>query len=160
MATQTGSLDLSTVFSNNQYTEARIETKVNAVPGAGGLDLVSNINAIADQINLFADYIRFSSLGDSTVYDEIGILKQGVIIDTTVPSITIGDIYKMHVVINGSESNNRLSFMNGTTEVAYMTGDKLYIPSVVVVNSMQAGNWLWDASVGNHLTLKWSEEVV
>ena len=40
------------------------------------------------------------------------------------------------------------------------TGDKLYIPRVVVVNSMQAGNWLWDANTSNHLTLRWNEEVV
>lgn len=68
----------------------------------------------------------------------------------------IGNTQNYHLEITGQ----RLSFMNASTEVAYMTGDKLYIPSVVVVNSMQAGNWLWDASNSNHLTLRWNEEVI
>lgn len=68
----------------------------------------------------------------------------------------IGNTASYHLEITGQ----RLSFMNATTEVAYMTGDKLYIPRVVVVNSMQAGNWLWDANTSNHLTLRWNEEVV
>ena len=68
----------------------------------------------------------------------------------------IGNQASYHLEITG----RRLSFMNASTEVAYMTGDKLYIPRVVVVNSMQAGNWLWDANSTNHLTLRWSEEIV
>ena len=68
----------------------------------------------------------------------------------------IGNTTSYHLEITGQ----RLSFMNASTEVAYMTGDKLYIPRVVVVNSMQAGNWLWDANSANHLTLRWSEEIV
>lgn len=65
----------------------------------------------------------------------------------------IGDTTSYHLEITGQ----RLSFMNADTEVAYMTGDRLYIPRVVVVNSMQAGNWLWDASTTNYLTLRWNE---
>lgn len=68
----------------------------------------------------------------------------------------IGNTASYHLEITGK----RLSFMNAGTEVAYMTGDKLYIPRVVVVNSMQAGNWLWDANTSNHLTLRWNEEIV
>lgn len=68
----------------------------------------------------------------------------------------IGNTTSYHLEITGQ----RLSFMNASTEVAYMTGDKLYIPRVVVVNSMQAGNWLWDANTSNHLTLRWNEEIV
>lgn len=67
----------------------------------------------------------------------------------------IGNTSSHHLEITGQ----RLSFMNSQTEVAYMTGDKLYIPRVVVVNSMQAGNWLWDATSANHLTLRWNEVV-
>lgn len=67
----------------------------------------------------------------------------------------IGNELGYHIKITGE----RLSFMNVQTEVAYMTGDRLYIPRVVVVRSMQAGNWLWDAGSDYHLTLKWNEEV-
>ena len=68
----------------------------------------------------------------------------------------IGDILGYHIEMSGS----RLSFMNGTgqsaTEIAYMTNNELYIPRVVVVDSMQIGNWKWNAlTAQNHLTLKW-----
>ena len=37
-----------------------------------------------------------------------------------------------------------------------MTGNYLYIPRVVVVDSMQIGKWIWDGkSNPYHLTLKW-----
>jgi len=64
----------------------------------------------------------------------------------------IGNTLGYHIEITG----NRLSFKNVNTEIAYMTNDELYIPRVVVVDSMQIGNWIWDAiSSENHLTLKW-----
>lgn len=68
----------------------------------------------------------------------------------------IGDVMGYHIEMSG----NRLSFMNGTgasaTEIAYMTNNELYIPRVVVVDSMKIGNWIWDAMTEqNHLTLKW-----
>lgn len=68
----------------------------------------------------------------------------------------IGDVNGYHIEMSGS----KLSFVNGTgdsaTEIAYMEYNELYIPRVVVVDSMQIGNWIWDAiSSGNHLTLKW-----
>lgn len=44
-----------------------------------------------------------------------------------------------------------------TNRVWYVNNNQLYIPKVVVVDSMQAGNWIWDAiSNENHLTLRWS----
>lgn len=70
----------------------------------------------------------------------------------------IGDELSYHIEITGSE----LAFCYGArsqghdNRVAYMTDQKLYIPMVVVTQSMQAGNWLWDASVdANHFTLKY-----
>lgn len=71
----------------------------------------------------------------------------------------IGDPSGYHIKIVGGEEP-RLSFMNRSgdlaTEIAYLSNDELYIPRVVVVNSMKIGNWIWDAiSNQNHLTLKW-----
>jgi len=65
----------------------------------------------------------------------------------------IGDKNDYHIEI----VNNRLSFKNGNNEeIAYMTNNELYIPRVVVVDSMQIGAWIWDAiSTEYHLTLKW-----
>lgn len=71
----------------------------------------------------------------------------------------IGDPSGYHIKIVGGEEP-RLSFMNRSgdlaTEIAYLSNDELYIPRVVVVDSMKIGNWIWDAiSNQNHLTLKW-----
>ena len=71
----------------------------------------------------------------------------------------IGNKNSYHIEIMG----NRLSFMNGTgsegTEIAYMTNNELYIPRVVVVDSMQIGPWMWDSmTIQYHLTLKWKGE--
>lgn len=156
MGSQTGSLDLSTVFSNSRYTEAKIETKIDAVPGAQGYDLLSNINAIANQISLAADRITFSSV--TNVRNEIESLKNAVVIDPTVPSITIGDPSKMHVVVNGSANNSRLSFMDGSQEVAYINGQRLYINQSVVLDEMQLGNNKWSWKYDNRddsMFLKW-----
>ena len=44
----------------------------------------------------------------------------------------------------------------GGDRVAFMTGNYLYIPRVVVVDSMQIGKWIWDGKSNQyHLTLKW-----
>ena len=39
--------------------------------------------------------------------------------------------------------------------VAYISNDELHIPRVVVVQSMQMGNWMWNAKLENHLSLVW-----
>lgn len=70
----------------------------------------------------------------------------------------IGNTLGYHIEITTSDETQqgRLSFKNVNTEIAYMTNNELYIPRVVVVDSMQIGNWIWDAiSSVNHLTLKW-----
>ena len=67
-------------------------------------------------------------------------------------TVTIGDKSGYHMEITDSS----LRFMNGAGEIAYMTNNELYIPRVVVVDSMKISNWLWDASsLSNHLTLKY-----
>lgn len=70
----------------------------------------------------------------------------------------IGDQLSYHIEITGNE----LAFCYGEklpnhdNRVAYMTDQKLYIPMVVVTQSMQAGNWIWDASIdANHFTLRY-----
>ena len=87
MASQTGSIDFTSLYSNKDYTEAKLETKVNAVATDGGVSLISNINAIADQINLVAQQINFGS--SSNVFDELNQIKNAISIDTTIPSITL-----------------------------------------------------------------------
>lgn len=115
---------------------------------------------IATHLALTNDGLRVTDGGASSLLiNTNGVTIRGAdgnIIGQYGQGAIIGNTTSYHLEITGQ----RLSFMNASTEVAYMTGDKLYIPRVVVVNSMQAGNWLWDANTSNHLTLKWNEEVV
>lgn len=143
MASQTGSIDLSAIFANKSYTEASISTKIDAVPGAGGIDLISNINAVADQINLVAQQINFGS--SSNVFDELNEIKNAISIDTTIPSVTIGDILGFHIVITDSS----IDFYQGSNRVAYMNGSALY-----VANSLSFGHYIFYERENGHFTLK------
>lgn len=115
---------------------------------------------IATHLALTNDGLRVTDGGASSLLiNTNGVTIRGAdgnIIGQYGQGAIIGNTTSYHLEITGQ----RLSFMNASTEVAYMTGDKLYIPRVVVVNSMQAGNWLWDANTSNHLTLKWNEEII
>ena len=84
--------------------------------------------------------------------DGVTIISNGKEVGKYGNDATIGNTLGYHIKISG----NRLAFKNAETEIAYMTNDELYIPRVVVVDSMKIGNWIWDAiSSPNHLTLKW-----
>ena len=76
----------------------------------------------------------------------------------------IGDEYGFHVKI----TNSRLSFYrDGVNEVAYISGDKLYITQSVVLQQMDVGTpasdgglgqWSWkvhEVNGQNNLYLKW-----
>lgn len=72
----------------------------------------------------------------------------------------IGDPMSFHIEITADPP--MLSFCTGqdsqgnVVRVAYMTGEVLNIPRVVVVDSMQIGYWMWDGNTKPyHLTLKW-----
>lgn len=52
-----------------------------------------------------------------------------------------------------------LAFRTADIPVAYIDKNELYIPKVVVVDSMRIGYWMWDAMADPlHLTLKWVGE--
>lgn len=59
-------------------------------------------------------------------------------------------------------SPTRLSFLKYTDpthdpiEIAFMSGEELSIPRVVVVDSLKIGYWMWDGNMNPyHLTLRW-----
>lgn len=78
--------------------------------------------------------------------------------------VILGKRNSYHIEVisgDGTQANPpRLRFMSSeSNEVAYMTAEQLFIKKVVVVNSMQAGNWLWDAKTdANHFTLRYSPQ--
>ena len=68
----------------------------------------------------------------------------------------IGNINAQHISIE----NGQINFWAGTeldqtNLVAYVSGQELHIPRVVVVQSLQMGDWRWDATMENHLSLNW-----
>lgn len=86
----------------------------------------------------------------------VTIYSNGHVVGQYGEGAIIGDENGYHIEITG----DKLSFVNGkgtaATEIAYMQYNELYIPRVVVVDSMQIGYWIWDAiSADSHLTLKW-----
>jgi len=52
-------------------------------------------------------------------------------------------------------TNTKLSFMQGEQEVAYITGNQLYIPYTVVLNAMDIGPWRWRKQDNGNLTLQY-----
>lgn len=156
----------TTVVSGKTYyrVTATVVSNPTGSPATNGyyeLNIDESVQAyINTHLALTNDGLRVTDGGASSLLiNSSGVTIRGAdgnIVGQYGQGAIIGSTASYHLRVTGQ----RLSFMNATTEVAYMTGDKLYIPSVVVVNSMQAGNWLWDASRSNHLTLRWSEEVV
>ena len=69
---------------------------------------------------------------------------------------TIGAINSQHIsIVNGQINFWDGTELNSTNLVAYVSNQELHIPRVVVIQSMQMGNWRWDASIEDHLSLNW-----
>ena len=95
------------------------------------------------------NYIQITN-GGMTVY------QSGAPVANFGTNAVIGETNKQHISI----TNSQIKFWSGTEEIndnliAYIDEQKLFIPRVVVVQSMQAGNWMWDATIENHLSLVW-----
>ena len=52
-------------------------------------------------------------------------------------------------------TNTKLAFVQGEQEVAYITGNQLYIPYTVVLNAMDIGPWRWRKQDNGNLTLQY-----
>lgn len=124
--------------------DARIDMKITRATDTD--DLVSNINAVADQITLLASQINFGNRTvESALNDEgsrLDLLDTAISIDTSVPSIRIGsksNANSMYLMI----MNDRLGFYKGENEVAYMSGDNLYINDSEILNNLRIGQFKW-----------------
>lgn len=81
---------------------------------------------------------------------------QGITVGKYGEGATIGALDSQHISI----VNGQINFWAGTESiqenlVAYVSGQELHIPRVVVVQSLQMGNWRWDATLEGHLSLNW-----
>lgn len=183
MATQTGSIDLkaakSSLDSSIEVLDGAIELRIEAEDQLAGQialkidqvtdsgDLLSNINAIADQITLLASQINFGN--NSTVADELTTLNSAVSIDTTPgnESIRVGASNDFYIMLTPTE----LGFYQRTKKVAYISNNQLYITQSVVLQQMDLGTiydgvtgfgqWSWKVHKNgqspsrNNLNLKW-----
>ena len=52
-------------------------------------------------------------------------------------------------------SNDRISFMNGSNESAYITGNQLYITDSTILNKLQVGYWETKPDSYGNLNTKW-----
>ncbi len=53
-------------------------------------------------------------------------------------------------------SNDRISFMNGENESAYITGNQLYITDSTILRKLQVGNWIEQEDENGNLNLRWA----
>ena len=163
MATQTGSIDLKATKASfdtsietldneialrvaaEEEIESKIDLKIDRA--ADSTDLISNINAIADRINLMASQITFN--GNTTVGDELGMINGAISIDTVNETITVGsgDFYILITpTMMGFYKTNP---SGGDTRVAFMQSDQLYVE-----NNLSFGHFVFTERSNGHFTLK------
>ena len=54
-----------------------------------------------------------------------------------------------------STTGNRMEFWQGNTLVSYINNNQMKIPSIVVDERMEVGNWTWIHRANGHLSLVW-----
>lgn len=137
--------DIYNIDGTLQETKAVLETKIEKVEGATGIDLISNINAVADRIILSADRINFTSTG--TVKDALDDLSSAISIDTQNPSVRIGRTDNFYILITDTEMG---FYQRGNNiPIAYMNGSELYVE-----NSLSFGSFVFTQRQNGHFTLK------
>lgn len=83
----------------------------------------------------------------------------GVVVGQYGEGATIGALDSQHIsIVNGQINFWAGTELDQTNLVAYVSGQELHIPRVVVVQSLQMGDWRWDATMENHLSLNWIGE--
>lgn len=131
----------------------------------GSQEIINDFLTAWMQFGMDSSDIATLSLGDNT-NSNITVSTKGVTIKNS-QGITVGQ-YGEGARIGAPDSqhisieNGRINFWagnenNGENLVAYVSGSEqlLHIPRVVVVQSLQMGNWRWDATIANHLSLNW-----
>lgn len=125
--------------------EAGLSLKIDSVEGVSGTDLISNINAVADRITLSANQINFTN--NTTVASELSALNSAISIDTTAPSVRIGNPENFYILITDTEMG---FYQRGVVvPIAYMNGSELYVK-----NSLSFGRFVFTQRDNNHFTLK------
>ena len=75
----------------------------------------------------------------------------GVVIASYGRSSTVGPLSDFHLSTTGSS----MEFWQGDTLVSYINNNQMKIPSVVVDERMEVGDWAWIHRANGHLSLVW-----
>ena len=151
MATQTGSIDLRAAMQAYEDLGKSTASDLEAVRQSIG-DLSDDLNETNDAIQgIRNDLEAYTPLSD--------YIARGVLLDEylgTNGAIEIQDqalILKngnFQIVIRGSE----IDFMENGDIVAYITGQKLHIPTSEVDSEMAMGNFAWKVRDGRLTLMK------
>lgn len=106
--------------------EARVTTAVNQGVSQANSHADGQVQALSNSIY---QYMRYSN----------GVLELG----------ESSNSYKARL------SNVKLSFMQGDTEVAYISNNKLYITNAEITDNLQIGKYQWITDSTGRMSLKW-----
>ena len=159
-----------TIYTKDEVN-AELSLKITNPEEDDGADFMTALSAVIDRLNIIADNIFLGSDSNVSVADELNKFNSSISIDTSQSTIQIGQANDFNVLITPT----RLSFMNGQTEVAYISQNQLFIKQSVVLDQMDLGRlegsedpitgeigkgqWAWkvheNSSGKNNLYLKW-----
>lgn len=159
-----------TIYTKDEVN-AELSLKITNPEEDEGADFMTALNAVIDRLNIIADNIFLGSDSNVSVADELNKFNSSISIDTSHSTVQIGQASDFNVLITPT----RLSFMNGQTEVAYISQNQLFIKQSVVLDQMDLGRvegsedpvtgeigkgqWAWtvheNSSGKNNLHLKW-----
>ena len=125
--------DMSSITGNIDAVKKELEGVMT--DHANTEELVNGIKSTVDNVNKKTAYININS-------DSAGK-----------PVMTLGSSESSFKVVITNES---IDFMNGTTKVAYASGNRFYAPQMVTVNSMQIGEnpgFRWERRANGNLGL-------
>lgn len=141
--------------TNSELTS--VKSKVEAFDGefADYKDTVSS--ALSQQADsLTATFNRQVESMNEVLTNNSQVLEQ---LETYIRASTSGlELGASNSSIKAVLSNDRLSFMDGDTEVAYISNNNFYITAGTVTQSIQVGEHKWLAKSTGHMTLVWVKE--
>lgn len=142
----------------------RIDSDVNKVAddASKGLDslstsVVGQVNRVNDRISSNASQLNsiVGSVGDTgkTVYELNRIVQS--LLRLVADGLEIGPSNSNTALKMGTD---RMSFINNGNEVMYITGNRLFINSTQVMQSLRVGQYMWFTRENGNMGLKWVNE--
>lgn len=106
--------------------------------------------ALTDEgLNLMADWSLYRML---VAPDSVRIIDAtGMERASYGAEVRVGPLSDFHIVVNG----HRLEFYQGETSASYVSNNQMMIPSAIVRDMLQVGDWAFVAQESGNLSLTW-----